>query len=106
MALACAQANMTIEYRLKNIRHLAGIVTYTDGAIVPGAIVADCDSTYKHVLASTKTDANGRFSFSHAKLGSRHYIKVDYPNFNEVHMPVKIWPFAKADLKVSLYPRT
>ena len=103
-----AQGNMTITFKpFRNVRHLAETVTFGIGEpVVPGAIVADCDSTYGRVLASTKTDAGGHFSFLHAKLGSKHYIKIDFPAFQEVHMPVKIWPFAKAELRVWLSPGT
>ena len=97
---------MTIEYKPRNIRHLAGVVTDVSGAVIPGAVIADCDATYRRVLASTKTDSNGRFNFEHVSLGSRHYLKVDYPNSDEVHMPVKIWPFAGASLHIQLHVGT
>jgi len=104
---AGAQGNETITFKsFRSTRHLAGDVTYTDGAVVPGAIVADCDSTYGRVLASAKTDASGHFSFAHARMGSKHYLKVDFPAFQEVHMPAKIWPFAKAGLHIRLSPGT
>ena len=103
---ACAQGNMTIEFRSRDIRNLAGVVTFSDRAVVAGAIVADCDSTYTRVLASTKTDATGRFSLPNAMLGSKHFLKVDFPNFQEVHMPVRISPTAKAELRISLTPGT
>jgi hypothetical protein len=67
---ACAQGDMTIQFRPVNVRNLAGVVTGASGKGFQGAVVEDCDSTYKRVLASTTTDANGRFSFAHAKYGA------------------------------------
>ncbi len=104
---ARAQGNETITFKsARNIRHLTGVVTYTDGAAVPGAVVVDCDSSYNRVLTSTKTDASGHFSLPHAKLGSKHYLKIDFPAFQEVHMPVRICPLAKAGLRIWLTPGT
>ena len=35
-----AQGNMTITFKSsRSIRHLAGVVTYTDGTVIPGAVV-------------------------------------------------------------------
>jgi hypothetical protein len=105
--LARAQGNETITFKsARSIRHLTGVITYTDGTVIPGVIVADCDLTYDRVLASTKTDASGNFSFPHTKLGSKHYLKIDFPAYQKVHMPVKIWPFAKARLRIRLTPGT
>ncbi len=102
-----AQGNMTITFKSsRSIRHLAGVVTYTDGTVIPGAVVADCDPAYSRVRASTKTDTSGYFSFPHAKLGSKHYLKIDFPAYQEMRMPVKIWPFAKAELRIWLTPGT
>jgi hypothetical protein len=104
-APAFTQGNMTITFKAsRSVRHLAGVVTYNDGTVVPGVIVAESDSTYSRVLESMKTDANGHFSFPHASLGSKHYLKIDLPAFQEEHLPVKIWPFAKAELRIKLMP--
>jgi hypothetical protein len=105
-ASAYAQGNMTIDFKTRSVRNLAGVVAYTDGTVISGAIVADCDSTFGHVLASTKTDATGHFTFPHAIQGSRHYLKIDFRNYQEVHMPVKISPFSKSELRIWLTPGT
>ena len=103
---ARAQGNMTIEYKVRDARELAGLVIDSRGAAVPGALVADCDPKYRHVLASTKTDRKGRFTFPQAEPGSKHYLKVDSPGFDEVHAPVRIWPSAKSEISVTLHVGT
>jgi hypothetical protein len=105
-ASSCAQGNQTIAFKTKSVRHLAGIVTYTDGAVVRGAIVSDCDPTYGHILASAKTGIDGRFFLPHARLGSKHFLKVDYPNFDEVHMPVRVSLFASNSVLIRLHVGT
>jgi hypothetical protein len=82
------------------------MVTFPDGSPAAGAVISDCDPAYKRILEATKTDSNGRFSFPNAKLGSKHYIKVRFPACQELHLPVKIWPFAKADLSIKLINST
>jgi hypothetical protein len=103
---ALAQGNMTVEYKPVNVRHLAGVVTYADGQGIVGAIVEDCDPTFKQVLGSATTDRNGRFSFPHAKYGSIHYLNVRYPGLDLTRIPVTIRLFAKAELRLHLIPGT
>jgi hypothetical protein len=103
---ACAQGDMTIQFRPVNVHNLAGVVTGASGKGFQGAVVEDCDSTYKRVLASTTTDANGRFSFAHAKYGTVHYLNVRYPNFQLIHIPATLRFFARGGLRIHLIPGT
>jgi len=103
---ACPQGNQTIEYQPEKVRHLAGVVTYTTGETISGVVVEDCDTDFKHVLRSVTTDASGRFSFSHVKFGSRHYLSVRFPNYDLDHHIVTIGHFAKAGLIITLHPGT
>ena len=52
------------------------------------------------------TDANGRFSFSNVRYGSKHYLNVRVPNMNLDRRIVTISLFAKSELKIKLYPGT
>ncbi len=101
---ARAQGNMTVVYKPVNVRHLVGVVTYAGSQEgIAGAIVEDCDPTYKHVLNSTITDRNGRFSFPHVKYGSVHYLNVRYPRWDLTRIPVTIRFFAKTELHLDLH---
>jgi hypothetical protein len=101
-----AQGNMTIEFRLSKVRHLTGVVADLAGRPFPGAIVEDCDPTYNRVLASATTNGEGRFSLPPGRYGTIHYLKIRYPNFQLVHMPVTIRLFAKPELHIALEPGT
>jgi hypothetical protein len=103
---AGAQGNETIEYRPERARHLSGVVTDIAGQPIPGAVVEDCDSHFKQVLTSTRTDANGQFSFSNVKYGSKHYLNVRYPAFDLDHHTVTISMFAKSKLRIRLHVGT
>lgn len=97
-----AQGNQIVELLPTDARHLAGVVTDATGAGISGALVEDCDSTYKRVIASEKTDANGHFSFPNARYGSVHYLSVRCPNFDLTHVKVMIGSLAKRGLRIRL----
>ena len=103
---ACPQGNETIEYQPEKVRHLAGVVTYATGETIPGVVVEDCDSDFKHVLRSVTTDARGTFSFSNVKYGSKQNLNVRCPNYDFDHHIVTISLFGKARLIIRLYPGT
>jgi hypothetical protein len=89
-------------------RHLAGIVTTMLGEPVPGEVIEDCDATFSHVYSSTKSDAQGRFSFAHARLGSTHYLRTGIYElsreevFDAMHLTVRIRLFARAKVYIKL----
>jgi hypothetical protein len=61
-----------------------------------------CDQDSKHVLASTKTDASGRFMFPRAKMGTTHYLHFFCGGFDPMQITVKMRWFAKGNLRVRL----
>jgi uncharacterized protein YfaS (alpha-2-macroglobulin family) len=85
-------------------RHLAGFVTDSTGAPVSGVAIEDCDPSYKQVLASATTDANGHFDFPKTKMGTTHYLHLESRGFDPMRIPVKLRRFSKANLKIQLYP--
>jgi len=103
---ARSQGNETVEYQPEKARHLAGLVTDVTGKPIAGVVVEDCDANFKQVLGSVTTDINGRFSFSHVKHGSKHYLKIRFPNYDLDQHIVTISLFAKARLNVQLHVGT
>jgi hypothetical protein len=101
-----AQGNETVEFRQVNARHLTGQVIDINGEGITGAVVEDCDPTFNHVLASTTTDINGRFSFPQAKRRTVHSLTVRCPSFDLVHTPVKLRFFARAGVLIKLVVAT
>ncbi len=93
-------------------RHLAGIITDMTGKPVPGEVIEDCDSTFTKVYASTKSDEQGNFSFARAKLGSTHYLRMDFYELNRelvfdpMHLTIKIRLFAKTKVFIKLFLAT
>ncbi len=98
-----AQGNQTIEYLPEKARHLSGIVTDINDQPIPGVVVEDCDSQFKHVLRSVTTDAVGQFAFSNVKFGSKHYLSFRFPAFDLDHHVVTISLFAKSRLRIRLH---
>ena len=109
-------------------QNLAGVVVDSTGAPVPGVEVEDCIQTFKqvrapgdaeppifeqamlldchsepkHVLASTTTDSKGRFRFPHAKIGTTHYLFVYCPGFDPMQINVKLRWFARRNLRIRI----
>jgi len=74
----------------------------SSGAIVSGVVIEDFDPTYKHVLATSKTDANGHFSFPEAKIGTTHYLHFKSNGFNPMQITVRLKRFTKPSLRIRL----
>jgi hypothetical protein len=96
---------ITIEHPF-HARSLAGIVVDPSGGTVPGVVIEDCDSTFKQVLDSTTTDANGHFIFPHAKAGTTHFLRVSHYGFDPMQITVELGHFAKGGLTIRLYIAT
>jgi Carboxypeptidase regulatory-like domain len=92
---------ITIE-RPFHSRDLAGAVVDITGAPVPGATIEDRDATFARVLASTISDANGRFAFPQGKLGTAHYLNVQSKGFDPMHITVVLKGIAKGHVKIQL----
>ena len=87
-------------------QNLAGSVLDPAGAPVEGVLVEDCDATFTRILASTRTDREGRFTFSKAKSGSTHYLILSMNGFNPMHVTVRIRHLAHTGVLVHLYSAT
>jgi hypothetical protein len=109
-------------------QNLAGIVVDSTGAPVPGVVIEDCVQTFrqvrgsdhseppvfeeamildchsepKHVLASTTSDSEGRFKLPHAKMGTTHYLFVYCSGFDPMQITVKLRWFARRHLRIKL----
>jgi hypothetical protein len=124
---ARAQGNTLISYPI-HAQNLAGVVMDFMGVPVPGVVIEDCVQTFrqvrapgdaeppvfeeamildchsepKHVLASTTSDSKGYFKLPHAKMGSTHYLFVYCPGFDPMQLTVKLRWFAKKNLRIRL----
>jgi hypothetical protein len=82
---------------------LAGFVSDPSGATVSGVVIEDCDSTFKQVLASATTDANGYFAFPGIKTGTTHFLRLSHYGFDPMQITVKLSRFAMSGLTVRLH---
>jgi len=100
----CAHALelITIEHPFHS-HSLAGFVSDPSGATVSGVVIEDCDSTFKQVLASTTTDANGHFAFPGKKTGTTHFLRLSHYGFDPMQITVKLSRFAMSGLNVRLH---
>jgi hypothetical protein len=108
IALLASSLPLPAQYELVTIerpfhsRDLAGAVVDSTGASVAGALIEDRDATFTRVLASTTTDANGRFAFPQSKLGTTHYLNVQSKGFDPMHITVVLKGIAKGHVKIQL----
>jgi hypothetical protein len=106
--------------------NLAGVVADQSGAPMPGVLVEECDASFsplpdepagksapvvmlwdcdrdpKHVMSSTKTDANGHFSFARAKKAKAHYLHLSLDGFDPMEVVVKVSRFARSEPRIKM----
>ena len=124
---ARAQLGLITFDRPFHARNLAGVVVDSTGAAVPGVVVEECDALFtplqprsptgeavpgvpevdcdrepKHVLASATTDANGRFAFQRAKMGTTHYLYLRGYGLDPMKLTVMVRRFARANLRIRI----
>jgi len=90
-----------IEDCVQTFRQIRGS-DHSEPPVFENAMILDCHSEPKHVLASTTSDSNGHFKFQHAKMGSTHYLFVYCPGFDPMQITVKLRWFAKRNLRIKL----
>ena len=81
---------------------LAGVTVDSSGESVMGVLIEDCDSTFKKVRASARTDEDGHFAFRKWKAGTTHYLRVSRDGFDPMRMIVQLKPSASAELTIQL----
>lgn len=121
---------ITIE-RPFRAHHLAGVVVDSTGAPVSGVVVEECDALFtpiqvkgpegkpvswvahgpcdrdpKHILASTKTDANGHLAFPQVKTGTTHYLIMRIDGWDPMQIAVQLRWIAKGNLRIKLHIAT
>jgi hypothetical protein len=83
-------------------RTLSGVVLGPDGSPVIGTTVEERDATFRRVLATVETDANGRFSFPRAKSGTSHHLELRARGFNPLRVTISLGRFAKKTVLLTL----
>ena len=88
-------------------RSLAGrVILRTEGRPAAGVTVELCGSGWKQVLASTKTDRMGHFSFEpviKSKLKSRlYFLRVSAPGLNSYQLSVRLDRHSKKELIIPI----
>jgi hypothetical protein len=63
----------------------------------------DCRRDPKHVIASTKTDANGRFLFPQTKKTKTHYLQLSLDGFDPMEIVVKLSPFSRSEPHIQMH---
>jgi len=121
---------ITIE-RPYHARSLAGFVVDQSGAPISGVVVEECDASFsprpvsdlaekptpvtmlwdcerdpKHVLASTKTDANGHFAFPGASKVRTHYLHLSLNGWDPMQVIVKVSRLAGSAPRIKMYIAT
>lgn len=85
-------------------KKLEGMV-HIDGeknAALATVLIEECDSSWSRVLASTKTDYQGRFKLKPGRRGKTHYLRVSAKGFNTRHYEVILSSDAPEELMLTL----
>jgi len=94
---------LVVQKKISVSRALAGRVLFGPmDEPADGVTVELRSSDWKNVLASTKTDAGGRFSFEPPKRGKLFYIRVSAPGMNIYELRVRIDKHAAQELTIHL----
>jgi len=93
---------LDIQKEISISRALAGHVLVWGDQPASRVTVELCSSDWKNVLASTKTDAGGRFSFEPPKRGKLFYIRVSGPGMNIYELRVRINKHSAQELTIHL----
>jgi hypothetical protein len=83
-------------------RTLAGHALVWGNEPVSGVSVELCNSDWKAVLATTKTDKNGYFSLEKPATGKLFYIRLSAPGMNSYQLRVRIKMEAPSELTIHL----
>jgi hypothetical protein len=127
-ALTVRAQDLVIIERPFRAHILAGVVVDTAGSPVSGVLVQECDASFsprplldpaekltpmtmlwdcrrdpKHVIASTKTDANGRFLFPQTKKTKTHYLQLSLDGFDPMEIVVKLSPFSRSEPHIQMH---
>jgi hypothetical protein len=121
---------ITVEHPF-DARSLAGVVVDASGAPIPGVAVEECDASFtplpinepggqpappimlwdcdrnpKHVMASTKTDTNGHFSFRRTRNAKVHYLHLSLDGFDPMQITVIVKRSAPSELRIQMQVAT
>lgn len=100
LSLGRAQTTLVVQEGVVVSRSLSGYVNVgLQKTIVGGITVELCSSDWKTVLASTKTDPNGYFSFQKPP-GSLFYLRFSSPGLNPFQVTVRVSKHAARDLTI------
>lgn len=93
---------LVIQKEISVSHALAGHVLVWGTEPVSGVTAELCSADWKTVLASTKTDKQGHFSFEQPSTGKLFYIRVSAPGMNIYQLRVRIKKHAKQELTIYL----
>ena len=113
---ARGQLELIVVERPFHAHRLAGIVTATSGAALPGVLVQVCDRAFKrpeevssdcareprHVLASATTDQNGRFAFKSLKLRCTRGLRLSMNGLDPMEIRVQWRLFAPREVRIEM----
>ena len=71
-----------------------------------GTVPSDCAREPGHILASTKTNANGFFSLPGAEKGKAYYLHLSSPGFDPMQITVKLRFYSWGRLRIKLHIAT
>ena len=110
---ARAQWTLVVIERPLHAHNLAGIVSDSNGAPLPGVRIEVCDrpdtpcnSDPKHVLASTTTDGNGHFSFPKISMWRTRYLHLSLSGMDPMEVRVKWSLFAHSQVTIKMVVAT
>jgi Carboxypeptidase regulatory-like domain len=100
---SCAAQNAIVEYaKTRSSKSLSGSVNDKSGNVITDVRVREMSSDWKAQLRSTKTDTNGRWFLYPFVSGKTYCIEFSKPNFNTVHIRVKITNHGNETIVVEL----
>jgi hypothetical protein len=85
-----------------HLRHVTGVVIDQAGSPIPAAKVELRAVVDHHVLASTITDAEGRFTFPRKRVSTLLELRTSCKNFQIVQYTISVRWIARGKIKIVL----
>ena len=87
-------------------KSIAGVVTDTSGAPIPGATVAEVSADWKTVIQSTTADKNGDFTLPQKHKSKIYHLMISMKNFDPLVVHVKVTTRTSQLLNLQLHVST
>ena len=102
-AIVDAQGMAIIEIQNVQLAHsAAAVVRDALGSPIAGVLVEEFSADWKESLRSTKTNAEGRFTFASIKRRKIYYLQLRMDGLNPLRVRVKVDPNRRKELQIEM----